>query len=216
MTPAYAYLRVSGPGQLDGDGFTRQEAAIRTYAQAAGYSIEGVYREEAIPGASDLDSRPAMLQMLEDGESSRVRVVLIEKLDRLARDLMIQEGLFKEFKKCSVSLISAMEPDLQGTDPTRRFIRQVLGAVAELDKALLVARMQSARIRQKEKVGRCEGRKPFGYRPGEAAAFRRIQELRREGLGFDRIAERLNSEQVPTRTGKRWHGVVVNRILRAA
>ena len=37
--------------------------------------------------------------------------------------------------------------------------------------------------------------------------------LRAEGLAFDRIAERLNTEGVSTRTGKRWHGVVINRIL---
>jgi hypothetical protein len=40
-----------------------------------------------------------------------------------------------------------------------------------------------------------------------------MKALRAEGLAFDRIAERLNEEGVPTRTGKRWHGVVVNRIL---
>jgi hypothetical protein len=37
--------------------------------------------------------------------------------------------------------------------------------------------------------------------------------LRAEGLGFDRIAARLNEEHVPTRTGRPWHGVVINRNL---
>ena len=32
MTKAYAYLRVSGKGQIDGDGFTRQRTAIKSYA----------------------------------------------------------------------------------------------------------------------------------------------------------------------------------------
>jgi hypothetical protein len=44
----------------------------------------------------------------------------------------------------------------------------------------------------------------------------RMKKLRAEGLGFDKIAERLNTEGVPTRTGKRWHGVVINRILTGA
>ena len=34
-----------------------------------------------------------------------------------------------------------------------------------------------------------------------------------EGLEFDRIAARMNEERIPSRTGKPWHGVVVNRIL---
>ena len=67
---------------------------------------------------------------------------------------------------------------------------------------------------QVAKEGRCEGRKPYGYYDGEAAALDRIKALRAEGLGFDRVAARLNQEGVPTRTGKPWHGVVVNRILK--
>jgi hypothetical protein len=38
----------------------------------------------------------------------------------------------------------------------------------------------------------------------------RMKELRAEGLAFDRIAERLNEEGIHTRTGRHWHGVVVN------
>jgi len=71
----------------------------------------------------------------------------------------------------------------------------------------------AARMRKRAKEGRCEGRKPFGYYEGEAAALDRMKALRAEGLGFDRIAARLNDEHVPTRTGRPWHGVVLNRIL---
>ena len=70
-----------------------------------------------------------------------------------------------------------------------------------------------ALAKKRAREGRCEGRKPFGYYPGEKTALDRISALRNEGLGFDRIAARLNDEGIPTRTGKRWHGVVVNRIL---
>jgi hypothetical protein len=40
-----------------------------------------------------------------------------------------------------------------------------------------------------------------------------MKAMRATGLGFDRIAAKLNDEGVPTRTGGRWHGLVVNRIL---
>lgn len=62
-------------------------------------------------------------------------------------------------------------------------------------------------------IRRCEGRKPYGYFEGEAETLQRIRELRGEGLGYDRIAERLNTEGFKARTGGRWHGLVVNRIL---
>jgi hypothetical protein len=106
-----------------------------------------------------------------------------------------------------------MEPDLLHDDPSRKLMRQIFGAVAEYEKTMIVLKLRGARVRARARSGRCEGRKPFGYFEGEADALARIGVLRGEGLGFDRIAARLNEEKVSTRTGKLWHGVVVNRIL---
>lgn len=61
---------------------------------------------------------------------------------------------------------------------------------------------------------RC-GRKPFGHFAGEAEVIQRIMELRAQGLGFDRLAEKLNEESVRSRSGKIWHGRVVNRIVKS-
>jgi len=57
------------------------------------------------------------------------------------------------------------------------------------------------------------GRKPFGYYRGEAEVIVRMEALRAKGLGFDRIAARLNADDVPSRCRKSWNGIVVNRIL---
>jgi len=40
-----------------------------------------------------------------------------------------------------------------------------------------------------------------------------MKALKASGLGFDRVAAQLNAEGLKTRTGPRWHGLVVNRIL---
>jgi hypothetical protein len=60
------------------------------------------------------------------------------------------------------------------------------------------------------------GKKQFGHYRGEAEIIAKMEALRAEGLGFDRIAERLNAEEVPSRSGKSWSGLVVNRILTRA
>src|SRR6516164_5725480 len=98
-------------------------------------------------------------------------------------------------------------------EPTRILVRQMMGAVAQYEKSQIVLKLRGARMRKRAKEGRCEGRKPYGYYEGEAAALERLKALRAEGLGFDRIAARMNEEGISTRTGKPWHGVVVNRIL---
>ena len=92
MTKAFAYLRVSGKGQVDGDGFTRQLVAIKTYAKAHNLQIVRVFREEGVPGATELENRPAFVEMMTALHSNGTRLVLIEKLDRLARKRPGQGG----------------------------------------------------------------------------------------------------------------------------
>jgi hypothetical protein len=57
---AFAYLRVSGKGQVDGDGFPRQLIAIEKYSQGNGLKIRKVFREEGISGTKELENRPAL------------------------------------------------------------------------------------------------------------------------------------------------------------
>ena len=213
MVKAFAYLRVSGKGQVEGDGFTRQLEAIRRYAAAREIKIARVFRDEGVSGTKDLENRPAFVEMMTALHSNGTRLVLVEKLDRLARDLMVQETIIGDLRKNGFELVSVMEPDLLHDDPSRKLMRQIFGAIAEYEKTMIVLKLRGARARSRAKNGRCEGRKPFGYFEGEAAALARINALRAEGMGFDRIAARLNEEKVSTRTGKPWHGLVVNRIL---
>ena len=210
---AFAYLRVSGKGQVKGDGFTRQLKAIREYAKAHGIRIVKVFREEGVSGAKDFENRPALAEMIESLHGNGVQLVLIERLDRLARDLMIQETIIGDLRKHGFDLISATEPDLLSDDPSRVMFRQFMGAIAQWEKTVIVQKLRGARQRAKAKHGRCEGAKPYGTLPGEAEVVERIRELRAEGLGFDRLAAQLDKEGIKTRRGKRWHGTVVNSIL---
>lgn len=98
-------------------------------------------------------------------------------------------------------------------DPARVMYRQMMGVFAQYEKNQIVAKLRGARQRMKAKTGGCEGRKPFGFYEGESPVLERMKALRSEGLGFDRIARRLNDEGVPTRSRGRWHGFGVNQIL---
>lgn len=215
MTKAFAYLRVSGRGQLEGDGFPRQRVAIKAYATAHDYRLIREFREEGVCGAIETMNRPAWSEMMGALHSNGVKTIVIERLDRLARDLIVQESAIADLQEHGFTLISVAEPDLMASDPSRVIMRQIMGSIAEYDKNMIVLKLRGARIRKRAAEGRCEGRKPFGERPDEQSAIARMRDLRDEGLGFDRIAQRLNSEGVPTRTGKPWHGFTVNRILGA-
>lgn len=216
MTKAFAYLRVSGKGQVDGDGFTRQSEAIRHYAKTNGLRIVKVFREEGISGTVESAGRPAWADMMTLLHSNGVKAIVIEKLDRLARDLMVQEATIADLRKHGFTLISVQEPDLMASDPTRVLMRQLLGAVAQYDKSQIVLKLRGARMRKRAREGRCEGRKPFGYHEAERPVLERMAALRASGMGFDRIAAALNADGFKSRSAGRWHGLVVNRILSRA
>lgn len=145
--------------------------------------------------------------------SNGVRTVIIEKLDRLARDLMIQEAIIRDFKQKGFDIVSVAEPDLCSDDPSRKLMRQMFGAIAEYEKTMIVAKLKAARQRIKAKTGRCEGRKAFGLSEREQATIRRMRELSSEGLNYTHIAHTLNTEGYETQTGSKWFPTTVSRTL---
>jgi site-specific DNA recombinase len=215
MTKAFAYLRVSGKGQIDGDGFPRQLAAVRAYAKAHDIGIMRVFREEGVTGSKETMDRPAWAELMTAMHGSAVHMVIIERLDRLARNLMIQEAtIADDLQKHGFALVSTQEPDLQAADPARIAFRQMMGVFAEFEKRQIVLKLRSARTRQKAQTGRCEGRKPFGDREGEQAAIDRMRALAATGMKIRAIAAKLNLEGIPTRAGRVWRDAVVGRILK--
>jgi DNA invertase Pin-like site-specific DNA recombinase len=92
MVKVYSYLRVSGKGQVQGDGLPRQRAAIRVVPKTAGHKIEQEFGDEGVSGAIETADRLAFDEMLKKLRSNGARTVLIERLDRLARDVIGSGG----------------------------------------------------------------------------------------------------------------------------
>jgi len=217
---AVSYLRVSGKGQVRGHGFQRQREAIQKHAGKAGIEILEEFRDEGVSGTNELADRDGLAALLDRLESNGVHIVLVERADRLARDLMISEVILGEFRERGVRVLDSTGNDLSDDrDPTRKLIRQVLGAVAEFDKNVTVLKLRAARERVRKRTGRCEGVRPFGYFEREKAILETIRKLRRKPRGrgkrplsYQKIAERLNEMGLPTRSGKPWIGPTVRKI----
>ena len=212
-TKCFCYLRVSGQSQVETDGFIRQELAVRKHAEANGLEIVRVFREEAVPGSTDWESRPAWLEMIQ--ALNGVRTIVIERLDRLARDLIVQEKIILDLQKRDVDLQSTVEPDLCSTEPTRVLMRQLIGSICQYEKACIVLKLRGARNRKKSAEGRCEGCKPYGHYPGESTTLSAMIELREAGYPSAAIARDLNAKSIANRKGGKWHPFSVQRILEA-
>lgn len=217
MTDAVAYMRCSGKGQLDGDTFDRQHESIQKYAaDGEGIAILHEYREEGVSGKTDEESRPAFQTMIAELLGNGCRTIIVESLDRLARQYDIQQQLATYIASKGIALISANTGEditaaLMG-DPMRRALVQIQGIFAELDKNLTVSKLRKARDRQKAKTGRCEGVKPYGSLPGEENGLRRICEYAAFG-NADQIAYLMNENGPPTRSGGLWRASTIRKIL---
>ncbi len=227
---AVGYMRCSSVGQTEGDTWNRQIAAIQSCCKLQGLELIREYREEGIPGKLGEESRPAFQKMVSDLLGNGCRTIVIEGLDRLARQYDIQQQLATYLASKGLTLISANTGEditaaLMG-DPMRRALVQIQGVFSELDKNLLIAKLRKARDRKKKANGVCEGRKPFGLdpsKPWEAEHLTVILSLRGEGLTCEAIADELNAQHIPTRmAGKtirgkmssgKWRACTIHRIL---
>jgi DNA invertase Pin-like site-specific DNA recombinase len=198
---------------MNGEGPDRQRESIALFAERNGIEIAGWYVESHT--GTDLEGRPEFRDMRTAMVSNGVRCVIVEKLDRLARTIMIQETIIADFKKHEITLQSATpgEDDLCGNDPTRVLIRQILACFFEYERSMIVAKLADSRRRVKAKEGRCEGKKPYGSQVGEPEILGMILARGDKGETSDRIAADLNDRHIPTRSGGTWRGSGIRKIL---
>jgi DNA invertase Pin-like site-specific DNA recombinase len=175
---AVAYLRTSSRTNVgvDKDSDKRQLASIGTYAKAVGLEIGDTFYDAAydaaVSGADPVTDRPGFAEMLERLMSNGARTIVVESPDRFARDLMVQLAGHDMLKAKGVTLIAASAPTFFMEDtPTAVLVRQVLGAVAQFEKATTVAKLAAARKRKRVANGKCEGRKSISEARPEVVAL---------------------------------------------
>jgi len=196
---AVAYLRTSSATNVgaDKDSDKRQRAAIEGFARANGYVIVDEYYDAAVSGADPVGERPGFAAMLDRIASNGVRSIIIESPDRFARDLAVQLAGHDFLKKLGVALIPATAPNHFTEDtPTAVLVRQVLGAIAQFDKASTVAKLKAARDRRRAVTGKCEGRKSHAEREGGAELIALAKKLRRRSPKGHRRSLREVSDQL--------------------
>ncbi len=156
------YCRVSTDNQKEEGTIEIQKTALSEYANKNGLELLNVFCDEGVSGG--LEDRPALSELFSFlEEHSEIDGVLIYKLDRLARDLYIQEHLIKKLEVLNKRLLSIKEPNLESSDPMRKAFRQFMGIVSELEKAFITMRLKEGRKRKAIRGGHAGGSAAFGY-----------------------------------------------------
>lgn len=222
----FGYLRVSGRGQVDGDGPERQRQSIKSFCKAHELTCDGDFFEQGVSGTVEGMDRPQFVELLQAIESRRtlqsitaVDGIVVERMDRLARDLMVQEFLLAECRKRNIKVFCADQGALidmasDSGDPTRKLIRQILGALAEWEKSQLVFKLRAARQRKKAASGWCEGETPFGAKPGERDVLNFAVSMYEVTSNYASVARMLNDGGFRPRYAKQFDRKSVQSLIR--
>jgi DNA invertase Pin-like site-specific DNA recombinase len=218
----FGYCRVSGKSQVEGDGFPRQEAAIESFCKIHNLKLCYIAREEGVSGTVEGLDRPTfaeMIQRIEDPNTGHypIHAIVVERMDRLARDLMVSEVLLGELRKRNIKIFSTDQGALidmasDGGDPTRVLIRQIMGALSQWEKSMLVKKLRAAKDRLKVQGKYAEGNRPYGIFPGEETILKFLLD-NHPAINYCQLAKMLQSSGCLTRSGRDWKPQNVRQVL---
>jgi len=212
---AIAYFRVSTKQQgQSGLGLEAQKTAVNTFASKNGYELVAPPFTEIETGTNK-KTRPQL-----DAALNRCKkldaVLLIAKLDRLARNVHFISGLMES----GVKFVAVDMPQVDN------LTIHILAAVAEQEAQLISKRTKAAltvkrdrdgewRVSNLDEAARQRGAATMRQQAIDADQSVRFTAslLRQGGMSFAKIAEQLNENEYRTRQGKEFKAMTVKRIL---
>jgi DNA invertase Pin-like site-specific DNA recombinase len=173
----YARVSTSNNGQDPG----MQTRELREFAERRGWTVASEYVDIGISGTKE--RRPELDRLMSDAHRRRFDAVVVWKFDRFARSVSHLLRALETFKAQGIEFVSFSE-QLDTSTPAGKLVFTVLGAVAELERSLIVERVKAG-LRNARAKGKKLGR------PRVYPDSHRIGTLRAEGLSWAKIAERL-------------------------
>lgn len=175
MSRTFLYARVSTPDQSTDNQLHE--------VKSAGFEVqEHRIIEETVSGSVPTSERAGFCKLLERMECGDV--LIVTKLDRLGRNAFDIRATVENLSARAVRVHCLALGGVDLTSPAGKMTMQVLSAVAEFERDLLIERTQAGLQRAK-----CQGKK-LG-RPEALGTKARVQEFKRAGLSQSKVAEQL-------------------------
>jgi DNA invertase Pin-like site-specific DNA recombinase len=173
------YARVSTADKKQSPEMQLRE--LMEYCERRGWHLTGEYVDLGVSGAKD--SRPELNRLMADAHKRRFDVVCVWRFDRFARSVSHLLRALETFKALGIDFVSYSE-QMDTSTPAGKMVFTVLGAVAELERSLIVERVRAG-LRNARAKGKKLGR------PRVAVDAAKIMRLRSQGRAVREIAEEL-------------------------
>jgi len=172
------YARVS---TLNGQHPEMQLGELREYASRRGWNIVGEYVDEGISGSKE--SRPQLNRLMTDVHRRKFEIVLVWKIDRFGRSLKHLVNALADLDSYGVAFVS-LRDNLDLSTPSGRLMFQIIGAMAEFERALI-----QERVRAGLKSARARGTR-LG-RPRTSVDAEQIARRRAAGASWREISQEM-------------------------
>lgn len=151
ITRAALYARVSTLNVQDPEMQLRE---LREYSTRRGWVIENEYIDQGFSGSKE--SRPALNSLMVDAHRRKFDAVLVWKIDRFGRSLKHLVNSLAELGALGVAFVSFRD-NLDLSTPSGRLMFQIIGAMAEFERALIQERVRAG-LRNARAKGKRLGR----------------------------------------------------------
>lgn len=179
MMRVAVYARVSTANH--GQDPTVQTRELREYCARRGWQLAGEFVDIGISGSKE--KRPELDRLMAAAHRRQFDVVIVWKFDRFARSVSHLLRALETFQALGIHFVSLSE-SLDTSTPAGKMVFTVLGAVAELERSLIVERVRAG-MRNAKAKGKLIGR------PVVFVDARRVAILREEGRSWPSIAAEL-------------------------
>lgn len=158
-----------------------QTLELKEYCQRRGWSVACEYIDVGISGTKE--KRPELDRLMADAHRRRFDTVLCWKFDRFARSVSHLLRALETFRALGIDFVSFSE-QLDTSTPTGKMVFTVLGAVAELERSLIVERVKAG-LRSARAKGKSLGR------PRVVVDAAMVAALRAKGCSWGEIVAKM-------------------------
>lgn len=199
------YARVSTDEQGDSRlGLDSQEQTIRAEIKHRGWTLEAFHVDVA--SGSTMRRRGELgkaLRMLARGDAD---VLMVAKLDRLSRSVVDFASIMETSNKEGWA-VSVLDLGIDTTTTNGKLIMHIMIALAQWEREVIGDRTKAALAQVVARGGK------LGRRSGVSQeALKMIRAFRAAGMSWQKVADALTANGVPTGQGGTWHATTVRRL----
>jgi site-specific DNA recombinase len=220
MVKLVGYVRVSSESQEENTSLESQKQQIENYCRQHGHELLEIFAE--VKSGKNVKSRPifnkALKRVADDADG-----IVCTRLDRFGRDTIDTLMLVRDFIRPNRKSLILIDDGIDTTKDESDFILTVKAGMATDERRLISKRTLSGKAAKAAKGGYIGGQPKFGEQSINAELTKNDKELeiieiirkhRKSGKSYQKIADFLNNNNLPTKENKQWYATTVSNVYK--